>query len=377
MHLFYDRKPAISKLLGALASILVFAAPLTAEATPSRVIAKVNDTDFVALPGGTHPLARPQYDKGLVDQKLELGRVQLVLQRSPEQDAALQKFLTEQQDPASPNFHHWLHAAEFGALYGPSDADIAAVTGWLGYHGFSNIQVSEGRVAVEFDATAAQVQEAFHTEMHRYLVNGTAHIANDRNPLIPAALAPVVTGIASLHDFRAKHQSVLGRFVTLNQATHQATPVGASPKAPAAGKGPSPLFNFTDPNDSDIRNEDVAPYDFATIYNLIPTVECRHRRQGRDHRHRGAVGREGGGHQHLPEILRLEQIRRHVEADRQRRRSRHRRRRQRREHARTSNGRERRLRMRRSSWCRARRRPPRAAPFSPSPTSSTRKSRRS
>jgi hypothetical protein len=270
MHLHCDLKRVISTLIRTAAVMAALASPLVATATPSRVTVNVNDTDLVALQGGTHPMALPQYDKGLVDPKLKLDRVQLVLQRSRDQDAALKTFLAEQQDPASPNFHRWLHAAEFGSLYGPSDADIAAVTGWLAYHGFSNIQVSQGRVNIEFDATAGQVQEAFHTEIHRYLVNGIAHIANDRNPMIPAALAPVVNGIASLHDFRAKHQSILGPLVTLNQGTHLATPVATSSKAQAPSKGPNPLFNFNDPNNGDIRNEDVAPYDFAMIYNLIP-----------------------------------------------------------------------------------------------------------
>ena len=45
------------------------------------------------------------------------------------------------------------------------------------------------------------MQDAFHVEMHNYLVNGKQHLANDRDPEIPEALSPVVVGIASLNDF--------------------------------------------------------------------------------------------------------------------------------------------------------------------------------
>ena len=271
MHLRY-RKHFLAHLMGVLAWGAALGAPLVAQsaAVPSRVIGRVNDTDLVVLGGNTHLMARPQFDRGLVDAALPLQRIQLVLQRSSEQESALREFMDEQLDPASPNFHHWLHAAEFGALYGPSDADIAALTGWLAYHGFSNIQTSNGRVNVEFDGTAGQIQEAFHTEIHRYLVNGVTHMANDRDPQIPRALAPVVSGIASLHDFRPRHQSELGRFVTLNRNNHQATPLGSPlPAVAPVYKGPRPLYSFIDPNVG-VQNEDIGPYDFAALYDLTP-----------------------------------------------------------------------------------------------------------
>ena len=36
------------------------------------------------------------------------------------------------------------------------------------------------------------------------MVNGEQHWANDRDPSIPAALAPAVAGIDSLHNFPRK-----------------------------------------------------------------------------------------------------------------------------------------------------------------------------
>ena len=55
---------------------------------------------------------------------------------------------------------------------------------------------------IDFSGSAGQVREAFHTPIHNLDVNGEAHIANMSDPQIPAALAPVVTGIASLNDFK-------------------------------------------------------------------------------------------------------------------------------------------------------------------------------
>ena len=242
---------------GAL-SLAVAQAPVV----PSRVVSRVDDSKLVELKGNTHFLARAQYDKGRVDPQLPMERMQLVLQRSAEQEAALEAFMAEQTDPKSPNYHHWLEPEEFGALYGPSDSDIAAVTNWLANRGFRVDSVAKGRVTIEFSGTALQVQDAFHTEMHNYVVNGKAHIANDRDPQIPEALAPVVTGIASLHDFFPTHQSQLGRYVRMNRDTHKVTPIGL----PEGGVHTE--YGYTQTNG--VLNEDVAPYDFAAMYNLTP-----------------------------------------------------------------------------------------------------------
>jgi subtilase family serine protease len=59
-------------------------------------------------------------------------------------------------------------------------------------------------MTINFSGTAGQVREAFGTEIHALEVKGVRHIANVRDPQIPAALAPVVEGIVSLHDFRPR-----------------------------------------------------------------------------------------------------------------------------------------------------------------------------
>ena len=239
---------------------------------PSRIVAPIDEHKLVKLTGNTHPMARGEFDKGLVDSNRLLERMVLVLQRSPEQEQELAAFNKRQYDPKSADFHHWLHASEFGRLYGPSDADITAITSWLQNSGFAIDLVSKGRVSIEFTGTVAQVQDAFHVEMHRYEVKGVEHIANDRDASIPEALAPVVRGIASLHDFFPKHQSVLGRYVKRDARTGKVSPVEGISYSDINLKssGPRPQYSFPDPNVGDVTNEDIAPYDFAAMYNLTP-----------------------------------------------------------------------------------------------------------
>ena len=259
-----------------------------------RVVDRVDDARLVKLNGNVHLMARPESDKGRVDSNKLLERIVMVLKRSPEQDAALAAFNERQYDPNSPDFHHWLNAEEFGKLYGPSDADIAAVTNWLQNHGMQIDEVGKGRVYIQFTGTVGEVERAFHLEMHNYLAEGQMHLANDRDPQVPEALSPVVTGIASLHDFFPNHFSHPGDFVKRDLKTGTYTVLPPDPPATGGALEPTPLLpnslktdapgsyngnptpggaqpmlGWVDPT-TGYQREDLTPYDIAAIYNILP-----------------------------------------------------------------------------------------------------------
>ena len=236
-------------------------APSFEEVSPAQpqITTRLDETKRLPLKGNTHPDARSEFDKGLVDPQLPMKRMILVLKRSPAQEAALEAFMARQLDPKSPDFHRWLRPEEFGEIYGPSDADISAVTNWLQNYGFSMDKVANGRTFIEFSGTAGLVQKAFHTEIHHYTINGEKHIANNSDPSIPEALSSVVEGVLSLHNFFSKplHRN-LGSF-------HRAGKSGGwEPDDPAILL--KPMFGVT----SGATYELVSPYDFATIYNVLP-----------------------------------------------------------------------------------------------------------
>lgn len=207
-------RPRPSSLLRSLLafwlSIFLVTSLATAQPSPSvaavepRITRAVDEAQLATLKGNTHPLARTQFDRGAASPTLPLDRMLLVLKRSPEQDAALITLLDQQQDKSSPNYHKWLTPEEFGKHFGPADSDIQAVTAWLQTHGFQVDQVSKGRTVIEFSGTAAMVEEAFHTQIHRYVVKGESHWANASDPQIPEALTPVVSGVWTLHNFLKK-----------------------------------------------------------------------------------------------------------------------------------------------------------------------------
>ena len=250
-------------MAGALALFVPLAASAQSNAIPARITAPINESALTTLRGNTHPLARAQYDQGAVADSQPMRRMLLLLQRSPEQETALRTLIDQQQSKSSANFHQWLTPQQFGQQYGPATSDIQAVTNWLQSHGFQIARVATGGMLIEFSGTAGQVLNAFHTQIHRYVVNGEEHLANSTDPQIPSALAPVVAGPVSLHNFPRKAQNHIRGAFQKDKTTGKVSSIA------------SPSFTF--PGTSCTTNAifpsscyALGPGDFAAIYNVNP-----------------------------------------------------------------------------------------------------------
>ncbi len=189
------------------------------------------------LTGHIHPQATAANDQGRVAASLQLSYVTLTFTRSPSQDADLQKLLAEQQNPQSASYHRWLTPEEYADRFGVSASDLDKITSWLRSQGLMIANVARGRSWVAVNGSAAQVEAAFQTEIHQYLVNGKRHFANATEPSVPAAIGPLVLGIRGLHNFRMR-------------------PLNAKPRY-------TPFRSVRAANC-------LAPADFATIYNVAP-----------------------------------------------------------------------------------------------------------
>ena len=151
----------------------------------------IDEGKQVTLRGTTRPEANARNDRGRVADEFPLEHMLLQLRRSPEQEQALQQFISELDTQDSPNFHRWINPQQFGATFGVSQQDLATITGWLESHGFRINVVYPSRLVVDFSGTAGQVRSVFHTEIHNLEIRGEKHIANMSDPQIPAALAYV------------------------------------------------------------------------------------------------------------------------------------------------------------------------------------------
>ena len=223
--------------------LLAVLSAIAATSSFARTPRVLDDNDTVSLPGNVHPQARPEFDRGASDPSLPMERMILTLRRSSDKEAQLAGLLSEQQDPRSGNYHRWLSPEEFGARFGTEKEDIETITGWLSSHGFSVEEVSRGRGSIIFSGPVSQVELAFHTSIHDYLVDGQLRRANSRDPALPRGLADLAKGIVSLHNFPRK--AMHGGIRPISQRDIQ-------------------------PSDSAGNGHFLSPGDFATIYNLTP-----------------------------------------------------------------------------------------------------------
>jgi len=206
-----------------------------------RITGFIDDAERVTLRGNRHPLAVAQFDAGAVAPDFPMQHMILVLLPDPEQDAALQQLLLAQNNPESPSYRQWLTPEQYGESFGVSLSDVKEITEWLQGHGMQLDEVAAGRRAIVFSGNAAQVESAFHTAIHVYDVGGELHHANVKDPEIPMALAGVVGGVVSLHDFYSQ---------PMHKSVRQISPDYTSAS-----------WHF------------LAPADFATIYDVNPLYQ--------------------------------------------------------------------------------------------------------
>lgn len=250
-------RPFVPLFASALLSVAAMAA--TPQATP-RIVDAIDDAQLVRLAGNTHPLATARNDAGRLAASRRIDGLVLVLNRGTAMQTAFDQYIASQYDANSANYHHWLTPVEIGQKFGPAQADVDKVTSWLSSEGFAVESVSPDRMSIQFSGTTGQIESAFHTEMHALAINGQTHIANMSDPSIPTALAPVVLGVKQLHDFQPQAQHRRGSQVIKDESTGLFRRVAeAATTHPQWGN-----------NSSGSQTEDLAPADFATIYNVTP-----------------------------------------------------------------------------------------------------------
>jgi hypothetical protein len=237
------RKAILSVGWFAVLGLVFSLAPFSFAQSPvkARITGAIDDSSRVTLRGNVRPVFRAENDLGPVQGSFNLENMSLTFKLTEGQQADLAALLAQQQDPSSPDFHHWLTPEQFAERFGLSQNDVNKVVAWLGAQGFTVTQTARSRTWVSFSGTAAQVAAAFQTEIHNFSFNGETYHANATEPSVPSALADVVLGIRGLDNYRLKPRT---RVRSVNPSLHP---------------------NFTSGQSG---NTFVAPGDFAVIYDV-------------------------------------------------------------------------------------------------------------
>jgi hypothetical protein len=235
---------------GVLALLAAAAVPAVSATPPSDLVrAPVDVAARTVLPAHAPGWAREAADLGPVAADQRLERLTLLLARPPARQQAFDAYLAALQDPASPDYHHWLDAGEIGRRFGPSAHDIDAASAWLRSQGLEVQGVSASGMRIRFSGASADVGAAFAVSLHRYRVSGGTRIANRESPSVPAALAAAVRGVAGLGTMR---------FVPAHHVRAVTVPAAQAlgPRPAMTNCGRTPCDHF------------VTPADFSTIYGL-------------------------------------------------------------------------------------------------------------
>ena len=218
-----------------------------------RITQEINESSTVTLQNSVSPLATARNDAGAAAPDVNVQRIQLQLQRSPQQESDLKQLINDMHTPGSASYHKWLTPTQFGQQFGPSDQDIQTIEAWVQSHGFQVGTLQPGKGVLEISGTVGQLQDTFHTSIHQYNVGGQLHYANATAPQIPSALAPVLKGFVSLNNFPVHSMAHLLGTASYDPATGQAKPQWTTPSSSPLG------YDLV-----------LSPPDFTAQYDLSP-----------------------------------------------------------------------------------------------------------
>jgi hypothetical protein len=251
-------------LLGVGSPLVAHAAPTQANPLnlapdKARITGAVDNARLTTLAGSRPTRAMIASDTGAMPAGSQIHNMTLILKRSAEKQGRFDAYVNQLNNPGSPYFHKWLTAKQIGTMFGPAQSDIDQVTQWLTSQGLKVERVMPSGVMIRFSGTPAAVGKAFHTEIHRFKLNGETHFANTKEQQIPQALASVVGGVASLDNFFPKPQYHNVGVVNKDKKTGKWKQLSANP-----------AFTVPPGTVDTAAAYDVVPADFNTIYNVTP-----------------------------------------------------------------------------------------------------------
>jgi Pro-kumamolisin, activation domain/IPT/TIG domain len=143
--------------------------------------------------------------------------------------AGLAQAVAAVSTPGSPDYHHYLTAAQYAAQFGPSPAEVAQVSSTLRAEGLTVGVPAPGSDLLPVSGTASVVSAAFATPLDSVQSPDRAHAAvvNTATPQVPASVAGSVTGVVGLNGLFQEHAKLLQGHGT------------AATQTPAGGAGSS------------------------------------------------------------------------------------------------------------------------------------------
>jgi subtilase family serine protease len=179
--------------------------------------------------------------------------------------AKLDRLLADQQNPSSPEYHHWLTPAQFARRFGPTPAQTDAVVQWLRGQGMQVTSINRLGRTIDAAASVTQAEGAFATT----IVEHGASYGNTADPSVPAKFAGLIVAISGLDNMHAVMPSGLRRQVPAMSAS---SPNGLT-LALADVTNPGADEGFVSSPDVSVGGSIAfGPFDIETYYNETPLI---------------------------------------------------------------------------------------------------------
>lgn len=113
----------------------------------------------------------------------------------------LDQLVRQQYQKGSPNFHKWITQDQFNTSFGATAQEVNAVQNFLAAHGLTVLEVADNNAYVKAQGTIADVQKAFHVQIHNYSFHGQSYRSNKADPSVNSTSGGHIAAITGLDDF--------------------------------------------------------------------------------------------------------------------------------------------------------------------------------
>jgi hypothetical protein len=133
-------------------------------------------------------------------------RMKLAINLPNRNQAQLDQFLHDLQDPGSPSYHKYLSVQEYTDRFGPTQGDYDAVISWAQANGFEVTHTAPNRRMINIEGNVDAVNRAFNVTMTQYQhpTEERLFFSADREPSVAGLDVPLLQ-IGGLSNYALPH----------------------------------------------------------------------------------------------------------------------------------------------------------------------------
>lgn len=124
---------------------------------------------------------------------------------NPSNQAGLDALASRLYDPTSLQFRHFLTRNQIAARFAPTAAQMKVVRQFLAANNLKVMRVGPMNFFVHVKGTVGDIENALHVQLNQYQVGSSVMRANNRDPYVDGAAAPLVRAISGLDSGEYTH----------------------------------------------------------------------------------------------------------------------------------------------------------------------------